>query len=285
MSTGAECASGSLREDERRTGLGHSAGAALRFLLTCWKVNLASAMEYRLSFVLLAGMMFLNNFIWLFFWHLFFERFPAVQGWELRDVMMLWGISAGGFGWASVLFGNFHRIASIVSSGQLDVYLAQPKPVLLNVLASRMSVTAAGDFVFGVVIYFLAGDLSLRGAMLFVLGLLIAGLLFMAVMVAAGSAAFFVGNSEGLSQQLFNIFLALTTYPSGIFRGFAKLMLFTIVPAGFISYMPIGLLRDFDPAFAAGAIGMTLLFGAAGIGLFRAGLRRYASGNALAMRS
>ncbi|MDB4866499.1 MAG: family transporter, partial [Cohnella sp.] len=120
-------------------------GSVLRFLLTCWKVNVASALEYRLSFFLLAGMMFINNFMWLFFWTLFFHRFPVIHGWRLEDVMMLWAVGAGGFGWANVLFGNFHRIASVVSSGQLDVYLSQPKPVLLNVLASRMSVTAAGD--------------------------------------------------------------------------------------------------------------------------------------------
>src|SRR5206468_2659172 len=97
---------------EARNSAGGSFRANARFLLTCWKVNLASAMEYRISFFLLAGMMFLNNFMWLFFWSMFFNRFPVVNGWELSDVMMLWAISAGGFGLASILFGNFHRIAT-----------------------------------------------------------------------------------------------------------------------------------------------------------------------------
>lgn len=259
-------------------------GGIVRFLLACWKANAASAMAYRLSFLLLGGMMFVNNFIWLFFWKLFFERFPVVQGWTLEDVMLLWALSAGGFGWASVLFGNFHRIAAIVSSGQLDVYLTQPKPVLLNVLASRMSVTAVGDFAFGLVVYGLVGDGSWRGAALFLGGLLLAGALFIAVMVVAGSLAFFIGNAEGMSQQVFNMFVSLTTYPSGIFRGAAKLLLFTIVPAGFISYMPIGLLREFDPPFVLAALAVTLLFAGSGLWLFRAGLKRYASGNAMSMR-
>jgi ABC-2 type transport system permease protein len=242
-------------------------------------------MEYRLSFLLLAGMMFVNNFIWLFFWGLFFERFPIVQGWELQDVMMLWAISAGGFGWASMLFGNFPRIAGIIATGQLDVYLSQPKPVLLNVLASRSSVTAAGDFAFGLVIYFMVGDLSVRGALLFLLGLLISGLLFMAVMIIAGCLAFYMGHAEGIAQQLFVSFIALTTYPSNIFRGFAKLMLFSLVPAGFISYLPIGLLKEFDATFVAVAVALTAAFMLAGVFLFRIGLRRYTSGNTIAMRS
>ncbi|MFC5402504.1 ABC transporter permease [Cohnella soli] len=258
--------------------------AIARFVLECWKVNLASAMEYRLSFLLLAGMMFINNAIWLVFWGLFFNRFPVVQGWEFNDVMMLWAVSAGGFGWASILLGNFPRIASIVSSGQLDVYLTQPKPVLLNVLASRMSVTAIGDFIFGLVIYAVVGDHSLIGALSFALALLISGLLFIAVLVIAGSMAFFVGNAEGIAQQAFNSFVALTTYPSSIFKGVARVVLFTILPAGFISYLPIGLMRDFEPTFVCSCIGVTAFLSVTAYVFFYIGLRRYTSGNAIALR-
>ncbi|MFD2333949.1 ABC transporter permease [Cohnella sp. GCM10020058] len=257
----------------------------VRFLLASWKVNLASALEYRLSFFLLAGMMFVNNAIWLFFWYLFFGRFPVVSGWEIGDVMLLWAVSAGGFGWASVLFGNFPRVATIVSSGQLDVYLSQPKPVLLNVLTSRMSVTGAGDFVFGLIVFLWAGDLTPKGCLLFACALLVSGVLFIGVMVIAGSLAFWIGNAEGIASQVFGSFVSLTVYPTGIFRGAAKIILFTVVPAGFIGYMPIGLMRDFNPAFAAAAFGAAAIFFAFGAFLFRAGLARYASGNAMAMRN
>jgi ABC-2 type transport system permease protein len=76
----------------------------------------------------------------------------------------------------------------------------------------------------------------------------------------------------------------LTTYPSDIFKGLARALLFSVVPAGFISYLPIGLLRDFSPPFVWGAVFVTLGLTAAGTLLFRFGLRRYTSGNAIAMR-
>ncbi|MBB6729590.1 ABC transporter permease [Cohnella zeiphila] len=259
--------------------------AIAAFLGTCWKINLASALEYRLSFALLAGMMFINNFIWLFFWNLFFSRFPIVQGWELRDVMLMWAIGAGGFGWVNLLFGNFTRIATIVSTGELDLYLAQPKPVLLHVLASRMSITAAGDFVFGLVIFAWVGERTLLGALAFALGLLLAGLLFLGVMLHVGCLAFFIGNSEGIAQQALGSFVSLSTYPSSIFKGAARAMLFSLIPAGFISYLPIGLLKHFDPWFVTAAIAATALIGGSGIALFRFGLKRYASGNLIAARS
>ncbi|SEN13776.1 ABC transporter permease [Paenibacillus sp. OV219] len=270
------------RENERQRG--SSSWGTLKFLLTCWKVNLASAMEYRLSFFMLAGMMFINNFMWLFFWSLFFSRFQVVNGWELNDVMMLWAIGAGGFGWTNMLFGNFNQIAPIVAGGQMDVYLTQPKPVLLHVLASRMSLTAVGDFLFGLTVFAWVGDHSVRGVLLFTVSLLISGLLIMAVTMVAGCFSFYVGNSEGIARQVFNSFLALSTYPSDIFRGFAKALLFSIIPAGFISYMPIGLLRDFDAVFVLEAVSITVGFLAGSILFFHQGLKRYSSGNAITLR-
>lgn len=277
-------------EDNQQAGGPRSVSRAgrlrgtLAFLITCWKVNLASAMEYRMSFFMMAGMMFINNFMWLFFWSLFFGKFQIVNGWEMGDVMMMWAVGAGGFGWANMLFGNFNRIAPIVATGQLDVYLSQPKPVLLHVLASRMSLTAAGDFFFGLVVYAWVGNHSLAGLLQFFLGLLLSGLLFMGVTILAGCLAFFVGNAEGLAQQVFNSFVALSTYPSDIFKGLARTLLFTLLPAGFISFLPIGLLRDFDPAFVWKAFAATFAFGALAVLAFGLGLKRYASGNAITLR-
>jgi len=61
--------------------------------------------------------------------------------------------------------------------------------------------------------------------------------------------------------------------------------LYTVVPAGFISYLPIGLLRHLEPVFLLGAVGVTALLTAGGIALFYTGLRRYASGNRMGLRS
>jgi len=257
----------------------------LRYVCTCWKLNLAGAMEFRLSFLLTAGMMFVNNCIWLVFWAIFFHRFPVVNGWRLEDVMLMWAVGAGGFGWASMLFGNFNRLAGIVAGGDLDVYLAQPKPVLLNVLVSRMSLTAIGDFLFGVAVYAFAGEHSAAGLLRFALALLISGLLYLFVTLAAGTLAFYIGNAEGFAYQAFVSLVALSTYPTDIFKGAARTLLFTLVPAGFISYMPIGLLADPKPVFVASAIAAVLVSGTAGVTMFHLGLRRYASGNRTAMRS
>lgn len=256
----------------------------LRFVWQCWKLNAAGAMEFRLSFLLTAGMMLVNNAVWIVFWGVYFQRFPVVNGWELADVCMMWAVAAGGFGFMATLFGNAPRLASLIASGQLDVYLAQPKPVLLHVLISRMSVSAIGDVIFALLLYAIFGDKSPLGAVKFALGLLLSTLIFLFFTVIAGSLAFWFGSTEGLSFQLFNALITFATYPTGIFRSWGKLVLFTVIPAGFISYLPIGLLRETDVRFLLGVTTMASGLTAGGTWLFYQGLKRYSSGNTIGLR-
>ncbi|GIP41273.1 hypothetical protein J31TS4_45530 [Paenibacillus sp. J31TS4] len=260
------------------------ATALARFVWTCWKLNLAGAMEFRMSFLLTAGMMMVNNTVWMFFWAVYFHRFPIVNGWGLEDVMMMWAVSTTGFGLSATLFGNCYRIAGLVASGQLDVYAAQPKPVLLHVLITRMSVSAIGDVLYGLLLYAIFGEHTLLGACKFIAALLLATAIFVFYNTLVQSLAFYIGNAEGLGLQMFNIVLTFSTYPTDIFRGFSKLLLFTVVPAAFISYLPIGLLRETNGLFLAGALLMALALAAGGTLLFYRGLARYTSGNQIGLR-
>jgi ABC-2 type transport system permease protein len=256
----------------------------LGFVLQFWKLNLAGAMEFRMSFLLTAGMMVINNVVWIVFWGLYFGRFPVLNGWELQDVMMLWAVAAGGFGVMATFFGNAMRISNLIATGQLDIYLTQPKPVLLHVLISRMSISAIGDVLFALLIYLAFGDKTGIGFIKFGLAMVLSTLIFLFFTVIVNCLAFWIGNADGLSFQLYNALLTFTTYPTSIFKGFGKIVLFTVLPAGFISYLPIGLLRQADIPFISGAIAVTVLLCLAGISLFYGGLRRYASGNMMGLR-
>lgn len=255
------------------------------FVLTAWRLNLAGAMEFRMSFFLTAGMMMLNNAVFLFFWAMYFQRFPLVNGWSLPDVMMVWAVATTGYGFSNVFFGNALRIANLVAGGDLDAYLIQPKPVLLNVLVNRMSLLAAGDLLFGLLVYGLFGDHSLTGAGRFAAAAVLSTMIFTFFHILTQSLAFYIGNAENLGYQFFIGFITFSTYPTDIFKGMGKLLMFTVIPAGFISYMPIGLLREPDGWFVAGLLTVTAVLGAGSVTAFYQGLRRYSSGNRIGLRS
>jgi ABC-2 type transport system permease protein len=62
-------------------------------------------------------------------------------------------------------------------------------------------------------------------------------------------------------------------------------LLFTLLPAGFLSYIPVQLLRQFDPAWFAAELAVVIGALFVSIAVFYRGLRRYESGNLLILRA
>ena len=78
--------------------------------------------------------------------------------------------------------------------------------------------------------------------------------------------------------------ITFSLYPATLFDGAVKLVLFTLIPAAFVSYLPVQALREFSLTYAFFALGGALAVLAAGSAVFYHGLKRYESGNLLAMR-
>jgi len=270
---------------ERAVVRGGGIGAHARFVLDATRINLQIALEYRASFVSQVFGMLLNDIMWIVFWVLFFQRFPIIRGWGIADVMTLWAITAAGFGLALGTCGNATQLARIISQGELDYYLGLPKNVLVHLLVSRMDLSALGDVLFGFGLF--AGFLHPtpdRLALFVVLAICGAGV-FIAFMIVLGSLSFWIGSSEGLTQQLFGGLTILTTYPTPLFHGAIKLVMFTVLPAWFIAHLPTALLRQFDLPTLLVEFGVTVLAIGIAVAVFYRGLRRYESGNLLVLRS
>lgn len=253
----------------------------VRFLLALWKAGLIGAMEYRAAFITQVVGMMLNNAVYFLFWVIFFNRFEQVRGWELRDMFLLFGVVAAGFGLAAFLFGNALSLAEVIRSGRLDYYLTLPRPVLLHALASRSITSGLGDALYGLISFLLAGDLTFGAMGRFLLGVVISLSIFLSFLVVVQSLAFWLGSAQLLSNQALNAVLTFSLYPITLFDGTAKFVLFTLVPAAFIGALPAEFVRAFTwdrlGLLAAGA----LVFLGLALSVFYRGLRRYESGSAI----
>ncbi len=253
----------------------------LRFLGGYLSANLQAAMEYRAGFWGQVVSMMLNDGLWLTFWFFYFRRYPVVQGWVLNDIIVLWAVPAGGFGLATGVFGRSSRLAGVITSGGLDSYLTLPKNVLLHVLISATDPSGWGDLAFGLVAFTVLVHPPLPDVLLYLLLVALVAVIFTAFMVLLGSLAFWLGNSEGLAQQLMGALISFSTYPTPVFHGAVKLLLFTVIPAGFIADFPVELLRAFRWPLLAGLVAFTLVIASLAYFVFSRGLRRYESGNRL----
>ncbi len=257
---------------------------SLSFFATYVRSNFQIALEYRVSFWAQVFAMAINDAMWIAFWGIFFARFPVVRDYNFADVITVWSLTALAVGLGTGLFGGAWNYAGQVAQGRLDFFLTLPKPVLFHLAISRMSVSAWGDVLFGLVTYLVLGRPSPGTFALFVLLSLVSASIFVAYGILANALAFWLGNSQAFSGQLTNALITFSLYPNALFSGAVKVLLFTLIPAGFIAYIPVELLREWSWPLALA------LLAAAGGGLllattvFYAGLRRYESGNTLAMR-
>ncbi len=255
--------------------------STLRFIGAYAAANLQAAMEYRVAFLVQVITMVANDSLWLFFWWTYFQQFPLTNGWQHTDIVILWAISACGFGLSVCMFGNAGKLAMLIMNGGLDAYLGMPRNVLLHVCIAATDPTGWGDIIFAVGAYllFLHPDLSHLG--LFVLLALLVSLIYTSFLVILCSLAFFLGNTEGLAQQMSGALISFSSYPMDIFHGVVRLLLFTVIPAGFMSFIPLQLLRQFTWPLLGAMVGSTALIVCIAVGLFELGLRRYESGNLL----
>lgn len=248
------------------------------------RLNFNAQLEYRGAFIWQVAAMFINDGVWVIFWVLFFSRFPVLRGWTAQDVITLWALAAAGFGLSHAIYGNALHLAGLIVQGQLDVWMLYPRALLPHMLLGRMGVTAWGDLLFGLVVYVAFVRPDLPHLLLFLMLVCSVALLFLGFCVLAGSLSFFLGNGASLAEQWRIALITFSTYPSILFEGGVKLLLFTLMPAGFISALPIAALRNLSLADAALALAGSLAVTLVGVLAFAFGLRRYQSGNLMEMR-
>ncbi len=257
---------------------------SLRLVLGYFRHNLMSAMAYRGAFFLQIVGMLLNDVVLLFFWWVLFTQIPSLGGWSMAEVMMLYGLVAFAFGVANVLCGNAFLVARTVVRGELDYYLALPADPLLHLLVSRMSLSAWGDLLFGLLVFLLVDPARWLHLPLFLLLGVLSALIFVAFAVLVGSLAFWVGNADNLAGQAINALVSFSLYPVEIFPWAVQWLLYTLIPAALIGSMPVGLLADFNLGRLGALLAVTAGLVLAARLVFALGLRRYESGNLVVAR-
>ncbi len=267
----------------------------LRLLRVCWstlifilaytKANIQAALEYRVAFLSQVLIMLFSDCLWLFYWWTYFHQFPLTHGWQATDIVLLWSITACAYGLSDAVFGNCRQLVPLIMNGGLDAYLGMPRNVLLHVSIAATHPAAWGDILFALGAYlFLLHPDPFHIVLFFVL-VLLGACIFTAFSIILCALAFFLGNTEGLVMQTPAALITFCTYPMDIFHGVVRLLLFTVLPAGFISFVPMQLLHRFTWPLFGGMFAVTFLFVLAAFGLFHLGLRRYESGSLLGMQN
>ena len=253
----------------------------LRFPFALFWMVLKSSVALRGAFLLQVCFMALNNLLFFGLWWILYQRFDQIRGYRLPDMLVLYSVCCCGFGLAVVMCGGLRDIAAKIADGDLDPLLSQPKSVLLRVLVSRSDASGWGDLVSGVVLFALAEPFDVWRSAALLLATVCSASAHVAAAVAFHAAAFWLGRVEQTARTMFEFTMMFSIYPPGLFGPGLRVVLFTLIPAGFIAYLPCDLVREPSLLTAAlatlGAAACVIVAGFA----FDRGLRRYESGNRL----
>lgn len=251
---------------------GEATGAVLR-------TAFADAAARRTAFWTQIAAMVVNDVAWVAFWVIFFQRVQSVRGWDVHRVLLLFAVLTTSAGLVLGLLSNSRRIPTLVSQGSLDEVLTLPVSPLRHLLVRRIDAINLGDVGFGIVLFTLAAHPTPQRVLVYVVGSLASALLLTGFLVAVGSLVFVTGRGHAADLGLHSVLL-LASYPADVFTGATKALLYTAVPAAFVSAVPARLIDDFDVVDSLVLLGAAGGFALLGRTAFAAGLRRYTSGSA-----
>jgi len=250
-----------------------------RFVRALFAASLKASLILRGAFTMQLVFMALNNLTFFLFWWILMRRVPEIRGWRLAQVQVLFGTVAVAVGLALTLAGGMRHLARLIDDGGLDALLVQPQPVLWHALGMGLQPSGFGDILSGLILIGWSGQVSWIDTPRVALAIVTASVVVAASGVVFFSLAFWLGRVETLARQLWDLVITFSVYPEPLFGGVLRLILFTLIPAGWVGYMPARVARD-------ASMGPLLLLSAAAavyvmlaMTVFRLGLRRYASGS------
>lgn len=222
--------------------------------------------------------MLANDAALIVFWILFFNRVGNVRGWDFGHLLVLFGILSTVTGIAMGVLGNARRLGQVIADGGLDAALTLPVDPLGYLLVRQVDTALLGDLAFGPAMFALSGRVTPATVLIYLIACICGTAVFVSFLIVLGSATLYFGGRGEQGDVGFHAVLMLASYPLDVFGGAVKLLLFTAMPAAFITGVPTELVTAFDWGRAGLMVAAASLAVVLARAVFNGGLARYRSG-------
>lgn len=250
----------------------------LRVVFLTTKYALIREMLNKTTFLTNIIFMILNNAGFIIQWVILYSIKEGIGGYSFKQVLLLWGLASGTCGFSRFFFYKAFDLSDVINNGKLDSFLVQPKNVLISVITSGVSTSAIGDLIYGYMMAFFY-SCSITHLLLFTFLIITGGIILVSVTVILSSFSFWFQRADMISEVGNSIMINFATYPEGIFKGLIQILFYTVLPIGFVNYLPVQLLFTFDFQSLLIIFLIMVLFVILAFCFFYRGLRRYSSSN------
>lgn len=254
-----------------------------KIMLLSVKYNIIKHMANPVSFVLNIILMMLNNSAFIVQWIILFSLKDSFGIYGIKEVCLLWGLSAACYGVSRIVFGGAFKIPDLIENGKLDSFLVLPKNTLLSVLSSHTEISAIGDLLYGIIVALIFFHKPHEIALI-ILFIILGSIIETAFAVILNSLAFKYIRVSDFTNSVLGMFTTFSVYPETVFNKALRVLFYTIIPVGIATYLPLNTILEFN---IYNIIIITLFTVAivlfADIS-FKKGLRKYTSSNLMSSR-
>ncbi|MGC5016398.1 ABC transporter permease [Streptosporangium sp. DT93] len=255
------------------------------YLLLAWTWLRASAQYPGPLVMMMLGSLVVNALDVVAIW-VIFEHTASLGGFDLAEVMFLYGTAGLSFALADMLFGNVDRLSRHIRTGDFDTMLIRPASAFVQMAVDRFGVHRFGRTLQAAVVLGMAvsalGPPWERAWM--IPPMVVCGtVIFTAVFTLGGAVQFLLTDAPEVANAFTYGGVTLTQYPLSVYGSeLVRAVTFT-VPLAFVNWQPALFVLDrADPlglphwlrfASPLAAVALSAVAALA----WRAGIRRYRS--------
>lgn len=246
------------------------------------KKNFKNEKEVKSSFIISVIGMAINNIAFLILWYYFGKTIGEINGWKPLDIFGLYGFTSTSYGIIASLFAGMFSIPEYITSGNFDKYLLTPKNILLKVSTSKISTSALGDLMFGVicfVVFAVYNKLTILQLLLSFLLLIISSLIFYSFSLLCMSVSFYLMDGHNVSSGLYGTFLSNSLYHGGAFTGVLRFIFMFIIPSLLLGAIPVEIVKNIEINNLIMILGLTVFWIVISVSFFYKSLKKYESNN------
>lgn len=206
-------------------------------------VHLRTALTYEADFWIgIVGVALTQGAGFVFIWTIF-QHIPAIDGWSLWEVALLYALVVIPRGLVELLCDGMWNLRALVNRGELDRLLVRPVSPLLQLITQFSSIHGLGSVLLGgAVLAISARTLNLHWSVweVLLLGLTLANacVLMGSINLLTNCVAFWDPSASSAFPFMIQSFCDFGKFPLTLYNGLMQFILTWVIPFAFVSYYP-----------------------------------------------
>lgn len=215
---------------------------SIRIFFQMSSANLRGLMSYKVDFLVSFFAGLLSQTIGLLFLGVLFQNIPAVAGWNVYEVAVLYGYIFFAEGILTLFFQGTNGLWKQVRSGFFDMYMIRPLPINLQIYGRQTNLAGLGTAVTGLAVMFysfwkLELSFSFWKVILFLVSLVLGAVIRVNINFASSLLSVWIKGAGGLKGTIYDM-QELAKYPLDIYPRAFRVLLLSLMPFAAISYVP-----------------------------------------------